>query len=51
MDPDAPGVPDEVVMLRPGTEPWSMLVRECDVLFSSSLLATVVMAPVRFTFF
>ena len=49
--PEEPGLPDEVVMFRPGTAPWSMFVRLCVVRFWSSLESTAVTAPVRFTFF
>ena len=46
-----PGLPEEVVMLRPATEPCNMLVTEWVTRFSSSLLLTVETAPVRLTRF
>ena len=46
-----PGLPEEVVMLRPATEPCNMLPSEWVTRFSSSLLPTVATAPVRLTFF
>ena len=51
MDPELPGLPAEVEIFNPGTAPWSMFVSEWEVLFSSSLGLTVVMAPVKLTFF
>ena len=46
-----PGLPDDVVMFRPATEPCNMLVTEWVTRFSSSLLLTVETAPVRLTRF
>ena len=46
-----PGLPDEVVMFSPATEPCSMPVTEWATRFSSSLPPTVATAPVRLTRF
>ena len=50
-EPVEPGLPLEVVMFRPGTEPCSIVVRLWALRFSSALPSTAVTAPVRFTFF
>ena len=51
IEPDVPGLPDDVVMFRPATEPCNMLVTECESRFSSSLLLTVEDGAVRLTRF